>query len=286
MSVVLTPAKAANRLTRILNVFAEAHGTPRFPIDVTALALGCADTFQWTDPISQVAGADIQSFEGALIASDNCRKWMLLYNDRITSPGRIRFTQAHELGHYLLHRSLRSAFQCTERDMTDWSEDEKNIEAQADVFASTLLMPLDDFRSEGTGAAADFDFLGTCADRYGVSLTAATLRWLQHTEIPAILVVHRDGYIDWAWSSKPAMKAGAFFRTKGRPVGVPMGTLAGDSHIAHNRIGQEIPAKHWFPHASTGDTLRECKISADQYDSVMTLLVIPRSVSVWPLESL
>ena len=73
---------------------------------------------------------------------------MLLFNSPMASPGRIRFTQAHELGHYILHRQMREAFQCSSDDMLDWEE--KTIEAQADLFSSYLLMPLDDFRAQVT----------------------------------------------------------------------------------------------------------------------------------------
>lgn len=65
--------------------------------------------------------------------------------------------------------------------MLNWSKDDKDIEGQADLFASYLLMPLDDYRKQVTGTV-DLDLLGHCADRYGVSLTAAILKWLQYTE--------------------------------------------------------------------------------------------------------
>ena len=69
----------------------------------------------------------------------------LLYNENITSAGRIRFTKAHELGHYLLHREKQTEFRCTQGDMLHWSGD-ANVEMQADEFASHLLMPLTHFR--------------------------------------------------------------------------------------------------------------------------------------------
>jgi hypothetical protein len=40
-----------------------------------------------------------------------------------------------------------------------------------------------------------------CAERYGVSLTAAILKWLEFTPESALLVCSRDGFIDWAVSS-------------------------------------------------------------------------------------
>lgn len=276
----LTPSTAAYQLTKVLNVFATAHGTPRFPIDVETLAYEAASLFHSPDPITSVKAAPIPSFEGALFANDDKSEWMLLYNQSLRSPGRIRFTQAHELGHYVLHRASRNMFECTASDMVDLTDDEFTIESQADVFASTLLMPLDDFRMQ-MGKACDFDALGECAERYGVSLTAATLRWLKHTSAAAILVVHRDGFIDWAYSSRAAFEGGAYFKTRGRMNAIPDSSLASNLTIEHERTGKEVVARTWFPHAPADLTLREMKICADQYDYVMTLLLLPRGSHVW-----
>lgn len=277
-----TPSKAAYRLTHVLNSFTAAHGVPRFPIDIDGLALEAARLFHWPDAITEIQSADIRHFEGALFPGHERKKWLLLYNHRIASPGRIRFTKAHELGHYILHRTLRESFSCTEQDMLAWSDDVRNIESQADLFASTLLMPLDDFRAQIT-QPVDFDLFGHCADRYGTSLTATTLKWLDSTEENALLVVSRDGFIRWAHSSKCAMEAGAFFRSRSSPpLSLPDRSLAADERVGHERVGITIEASVWFPHAEMGETLRELKISADQYDSIMTLLVLPRHARVWP----
>ena len=282
MSDDWTPSKAAYRLTHVLNAYAAAHSAPRFPISVDALALEAANIFHWPDPISEVQSADIQHFEGALFPCAERKKWLLLYNHRIPSPGRVRFTKAHELGHYILHRSWKESFSCTEQDMLTWSDDVKNIEAQADLFASTLLMPLDDFRAQFT-QPVDFDLLGHCSDRYGTSLTASTLKWLDSTDDNALLVVSRDGFIRWSHSSKRAMESGAFFRSRSSPpIAIPECSLAADAEIDHERYGVAVSAEMWFPHAGSGESLRELKISADRYDSVMTLLVLPRHMRVWP----
>lgn len=273
----LTPSTAAYRFTNVLNAVAAAHGTDRFPIDVTALAMECANIFKWTDPIASVQAAPIKNFEGALVPDEERRRWLLLYNQNLPSKGRVRFTQAHELGHYALHRDAQFEFHCTVDDVSGVAE---GIEKQADTFAATLLMPLDDFRLQMSGDV-DFRSLGACADRYGVSLTAATLRWLEHTSIPALLVVHRDGFIRWAKSSQPAMRLGAFFRTKRAVVPVPDGTLAMDSTVTLERSGVAIPSQLWFPNSPTDGFVTEMKICADNYDWVMTLLILPRGMSVW-----
>lgn len=152
-----SPQRAANRLVRVTELYAGSHGIARFPVDVRALALETARIFGWTDPISEVRGADITGFEGALIPGNERKEWLLLYSNAATSPGRTRFTLAHELGHYILHRLAKGALRCSHEDMLNWSVDERNIEAEADLFASYLLMPLDDFRRQAT-ATVDLEF--------------------------------------------------------------------------------------------------------------------------------
>lgn len=274
---VWTPQRAANRLSKILEAFGNAHGG-RFPVDVQTLAMEAANIFGWSDPITEVTPVDIKSFDGALFPDDERKKWMLLFNSAMASPGRIRFTQAHELGHYILHRQTRSAFQCSNDDMLDWED--KTIEAQADLFASYLLMPLDDFRAQ-VSTTVDLELLGYCAERYGVSLTAAVLKWLQYTEENAVLVLSRDGFMQWAFSSKQASRAGVFFRTRKQTVEIPVGSLAAAPGVKQERRGIELPAKTWFPHAEAGTCVREMKVSSDQYEHVMSLLILPRSATVW-----
>lgn len=281
MTEVWTPQRAATRLVKLAEVFSAAHGVNRFPVEVPPLAFEAARIFGWSDPITQVQAANIKGFDGALFPGDEKKEWLLLYNDAVASPGRVRFTQAHELGHYILHRRLRESFQCSDADMVDWSNDDKNIEGQADLFASYLLMPLDDYRKQVTGTV-DLDVLGHCADRYGVSLTAAILKWLQYTDEKAVLVMSSDGYINWACSSEPAAKAGAFFRTRNNVIPVPAAALAANASVKHDRLGTQIAASVWFPNASAEMPLREMKVQAEQYGRVLSLLHLPRFADVWP----
>lgn len=281
MAEIWTPQRAANRLVKLAEAFSAAHGVDRFPVEVPPLALEAARIFGWSDPITQVQAANIKGFDGALFPGDGRKEWLLLYNEAVSSSGRVRFTQAHELGHYILHRQIRESFQCSDADMLNWSKDDKDLEGQADLFASYLLMPLDDYRRQVT-ATVDLDLLGHCADRYGVSLTAAILKWLQYTDEKAVLVMSNDGFINWAWSSEPAAKAGAFFRTRNNVLPVPDGSLASNADVKHDRLGTPISASVWFPHACADTPLREMKVHAEQYGVVLSLLLLPRSADVWP----
>jgi hypothetical protein len=275
----LSPVKEANRLTQILDLFHTTHGDKRFPVDIAKLALECANLFQLKDRIVGIEPASIKGFEGGLFKTGES-EWRILYNDALLSEGRIRFTLAHELGHYTLHRATQDIFECSSYDMLSWSATEKIIESEADKFAAYLLMPLNDFRTQIVGDV-DLNLLGLCAARYGVSLTAAILQWLSHTDEKAVVILSRDGFMDWSFASEPAFKAGAFFPTRKRTVEVPQGTLAANPKVQHEKEGVLVPGRLWFSHAEQAMQLREMKISADQYDCTLTLLVLPKFTEVW-----
>lgn len=286
-SPVTEPIPAANQLSHQLNLFHQIHGGDRFPVDVEALTLDVSQRLDPEHPVT-IQGADLPGFEGALYRVENEKhpeqyQWAILYNNKVRVPGRRRFTLAHELCHYLLDRHKQNEFNCSQSDMLNWHSEERKMESAADVFASYLLMPLDDFRRQVPPAASvDLDALGCCADRYGVSLTAATLKWLEFTEQRAVLVVSRDGYIDWARSSESALKSGAFFRTRNVVRPIPDNSLAArqDGQTCE-KAGINLDARVWFPREPQGMPLREMKIVSDQYDQTLSLLIMPKAEPRW-----
>lgn len=134
----------------MVTAFSDIHGKPRFPIDVAAIAKGYSEQVFPDEPITLVEGSSFSSsFEGALKRRPNSKEWGIFYNSSLTSVGRINFTLAHELGHYLLHRSKRAEdIICQKSDMWAWDSDYGKMEAEANQFASFLLMPRDDFESQ------------------------------------------------------------------------------------------------------------------------------------------
>jgi Zn-dependent peptidase ImmA (M78 family) len=274
-----TPATAANLLTHWLNAAAMA-GLERFPVDVEQLALHVGHELRWPDPITKVVAADINRFEGGLFALDQNR-WALLYNEKLTSPGRVRFTQAHELGHYLLHRSIQHSFECSQADMVHWEPSLKTMEAESDEFASNLLMPWKQFRDVTPAIDVDFEALSDASTKFGVSLTAVALRWIHATSESAILILSRDGYMDWAVSSDKARSNGAFFKTRGKVVELPSGSIAANERIASSRRGEKIPLSTWFDHAHRDASAREMKLTCENYGYTLTMLHLSPSDSVW-----
>lgn len=97
-------------------------------------------------------------------------KWIMCINSS-HNPKRQRFTMAHELGHYILHRGKNIEFV----DTTFFRSDEMDsIEYIANEFASRLLMPEDKLRK-----LIDEDRIkniGELASRFDVSSAAMKYR--------------------------------------------------------------------------------------------------------------
>jgi len=251
------PMAEANRISSMLNT---VIGADRFPVKVDELALEYSRQCFADSPIDKVEGTDLEGFDGLLKANKAKSKWLIVYNSATPSEGRKRFTIAHEFGHYILHRHQQDIFQCGDGDIETGDNNERNIEVEADLFASTLLMPLDDFRH-----------------RYGVSLTAAALRWTEIAPKRAVLVASRDDHMLWAKSNKAAFKSGAYFATRRNTIELPGDALAHSNNGWAGSQQQTARAQLWFPREAESMQINEMIRVAGQYDYTLTLLLMPEA---------
>ena len=264
------PKRWAGRVNSILRA---TLGPDRFPIDVPLVAREVSRALFPSDPVTHVIGAPLPGFEGALYPPEiGGRGWAIVYNSDISSPGRINFTLGHELGHYFVHRkSLPEGLHCSTEKTAGWDSLEARIEREANEFAAHLLMPLDDFRLQIAEAAKPgFAGLSLCGKRYNVSLLAAGLQWLSYTRQRALIVVSRDGYVLWSWSSESARRAGNIIRTSGNPVEIPINSLAASrKRVNSQTILSRDKVGSWFP-----EPVDEQVIYSDNYDFVISLLTL------------
>ncbi len=94
-------------------------------------------------------------------------RWTLGVNS-LHHPNRQRFTIAHEIGHYFLHRE-HSSFE--DGLLFRKGLDRNPLEDEANYFASLLLMPAVEFRRNLTNSSIE-----KVAATFGVSRQAAELR--------------------------------------------------------------------------------------------------------------
>ena len=268
------PLKEAARITKVLDTVFGDDRFDRAPIDIRTLALEYSMQISPDAPIQQIVERDIQGCVGALVAGDTVpRQWAIMFQ-RGQSPGRRAFTLGHEFGHYILHRQLietdasfRLGIYCDEKSV--YRREGSGLEEEADAFAAALLMPLHDFRKQLSPAARpNLEVLSRLAQRYGVSLTAAVLRWLEYTETRAMLVVSNEGFALWAKSSNSAFKSGRFLRTKNTVFELPSQAISTRRDFTDEaKLGIAQVSGVWFP-----EPLVEMCIRSDRYDQELTLL--------------
>ncbi len=263
------PHKEANRITRILDTLPPEE---RFPVDVKKVALELTPSFN-DDPITDVQAHSLDNFEGALAKDPDKPRWAIFYNDNIQHVGRINFTLAHELGHYMLHRKEAGldGFECGVKDTISPDSSYKQREDEANIFAASLLMPANDFRLQTEKEKFSFDLLGHCADRYEVSLTSAVLRWIEFTSKRAIAVFSEDGYMHWAKSSTKAFKSGRYFATHSGPIEIPAGSQALEQSFSFMaRDGVRHGSGIWFK----DEEVTEHTIYSEDYEKTLTVLLL------------
>jgi len=142
----------------------------RFPVDVEAIAMEVSRARYPKDPLKGIKGGDLPGFEGALYPLGNPRDgWGIIYNDAGISPGRKRFTIAHEYGHYLAHRHmLPEGVKCDSKAIT--RRDGAGIEKEADEFRRISVDALRRLQRTGSpfGKAVDRRSHRLCGPLRGV----------------------------------------------------------------------------------------------------------------------
>lgn len=270
----LRPLKEAARITQMLDLVLGTDRFDRAPVDMIGLALEYSRQVAPESPIHEVVERNIPGCVGALVYGEaRPRQWAIMYHvDQ--SDGRRSFTVGHEFAHYVLHRHLieedgrfEGGIYCDENAVV--RRDGSGIEQEADEFAAALLMPFHDFRRQLPAKDhANFEVLGRLAKRYGVSLTAAILRWLEYTETRAIMLVSNEGFAHWAKPSKAALRSGRFIRTRDTVFELPARSFAARRDYSDNALNGDMQqAGVWFP-----EPVHEMCLRSDRYDQEITLL--------------
>ncbi|WP_160004745.1 ImmA/IrrE family metallo-endopeptidase [Rhizobium sp. 18055] len=272
--MIKSPRAVANNITLMLNQVLGANRFDRGPVNVEQLALEYTRSISPDSYIERVEGYDLVGFEGALVPGETLpRRWGIMF-DKKQNPGRRAYTIGHELGHFMLHRQLvddepdfNGGFRCS-KEAVELGVG-RDIEKEANDFAANLLMPFDDFRRTiPSDELADLQRISDAATRYGVSLTAAALRWLDYTNTRAILISSNDGFAKWAKPSAAALKSGRYIRTKAETFEMPSQSLAvSDVQPEEALAGVRQRAGVWFP-----EPVVEMCMKTDKYGFELTLL--------------
>lgn len=170
-------------------------------------------------------------------------------SDEIVQVGRVRFTIAHEVGHYLLGHRIPSEL---DRDVA--LPFSAHQEREADVFATEFLMP-GAWVAPLCGRAADLAAVRTIAETFRTSIVASAVRLVEVSPASCAVAYSKEGRVVWAKGSR------MFPGRIPEELRIGRGALAFDykEGTALDAGPRVVPARAWFGvnGADADDTLVE-----------------------------
>lgn len=187
-----------------------------------------------------------------------------------------RFTLAHELGHYFIdaHREGMRRGLLQPHPSNGALVHSEKMEAEADYFASSLLMPRERLRNFTARRKFSLDIIREISEEFQVSLTSAALRF---TEVGThgIMVVFCEGNrAKWYSKSADFPDLAHKFRVGGE---LPPTSVVGESFLKSNAqytSVEEVDLEDWFywrKGAPTWQLYEQCFYS-DIYNYVISLV--------------
>ncbi len=142
--------------------YAAVQGLGSIPLDVEAIAKKVGIS---VEPVSLK-----NDMSGIFFKNEGKDSWVMQVNED-HHPNRRRYTIAHELGHFCLHRHLKKLFE--DKIFFRGGESANKVEWQANEFASAILMPEQKFREKVRSGITKVDKL---AKEFEVSTLALRIR--------------------------------------------------------------------------------------------------------------
>ena len=252
----LQQAKCRDEAQKVLKEF--FVGSPD-EIDLHAIALNSCRL--------RIRFGNLDSAEGRLIARPSGGGTIRI-SDRL-SPGRSRFTIAHEIGHYRMHSYVMSID--GEMELNTWSGESKEVEAN--IFAAELLMPEFLFSVDLKAKAPNWGLVKVLSEKYKTSKIASAIQIIEYTKEPCVLACSSKGSMRWFRTSDSFRENHFFFR---RERELHKFSDAYDICAENNNSvagkGSRIPADAWLE----GDGFDRnsyvledsCKIGEDVYSII------------------
>lgn len=222
-----------------------------------------------------------KSFEG-LTVYENERFYIHIDLDSTydKNSGRTRFTLAHELGHGLIDEHRLGLITGELKPHVSFyllGVDNKEIELEADYFASCLLMPSEDFKREAKSFSKTFsiDTIRHLANYFKVSILATVLRFVGAGTESVFVTFTQSGCIRWFKRSDDFPKWAFKFKVGEKP---PENTVVGDYFLDKEEkytTVEEVDPEAWF-YVNNGinadlSMFEQC-IYVEDYDYVISIL--------------
>lgn len=224
-------------------------------IDIEAIAEFCGATVLY-QPLEGAEARIIGHGDRAIISVNDA------------SPrGRQRFSVGHELGHWAWDRG-KIAFSCDDRKFSgEWTGRDK--ESVANMYASDLLLPAHMFKPVANKKAATFETVRALADSFQTSLTATSIRLVQHGSFPSMVICSNAAGRKWFVRSRELEEVNLWPRRDLSQDSLAFGLLRGTKSATGP---EDVDADTWIDHRDAGEyVIKEDSVKITP-DLVLTLL--------------
>ena len=181
----------------------------------------------------------------------------------------IRFSIAHEFGHFQLHAEKIKSKTCQEIDFVNWSSD-ATLELEANIFSAELLLPSFLMKERCDVPRVNFKPVIDLANEFRTSLTSTTLRFVEMCPEPCAVVLSKAGKVSWFKKNDDfwpyVFAAGSSLNNRSLTYNVFAG---GELHTNP----EEVPAEAWTNSRIDSDAeVTEHVIPMPNYGVALTLL--------------
>jgi hypothetical protein len=104
------------------------------------------------------------------------------------SPGKLKWSQLHEVGHFVLPEHNEILWKCKLSDLDFLTR--RRLELEANQFAAEVLFQGHRFRSDAASLPVSVGAILTLRERYGASLEATARRYVEDSYFPCALIVY------------------------------------------------------------------------------------------------
>lgn len=223
----------------------------------------------------------LKNSDGKIVRGNS--KTLIKINSDIRYKEKIRFTIAHELGHFLLHDKLDLEIHNDNTNTLNWfksteQQAKKGLqEWEANDFASELLMPEKSFRKFVESKKFSPNLIKGIASHFKTSLTSVAFRLVSLNIYPLFIVsIHNGKVLYWNLSQNFGVKIKDLIKLKPPEDSVAQEYIdAGYDYIyKESEKAQLISKSVWFelrPSERDSDFYEYC-IPTKQYKSIISII--------------
>ncbi len=218
---------------------------------------------------------DTAGVSGCLLKVDD--SFGIMYATHIKNEGFIRFTVAHELGHYFLPGHVDTLFINRKLHYSQSNFVSADpFELEADHFAASLLMPSRLFLRETRRAGEGFGAINSLAETFKTSITATGIRFATYAEDPVAIIISKNDRIHYCFMSEAIKELkGIGWIKKGDLIPKSSKTYDFNSdinNITSSRVAESITTlDDWFEGAPAVE-MNEDVVGLGSYGKTLTVL--------------